>query len=577
MNKTWKRILCLTLIVATLASLMVGCAQNGGEVDDYTYPNQENMTMEEILEMDRQNPITIKIYVADMTDVPEKDSPVLKAIAEKTGTTIELVSIASDRLQVLLATGEYPDVMVMNRNATFYDYLESGDVADLDALLKQWAPTVYQMNSHMFNLFKNDKGELLYLTENNDLLREGEKHPEDATDPTRAQDELPWHSTVYVQYPMVKEIYGKAITTFEEYKAAMDAYIATYGAQSASNKHYALSYDKDSAGDILWAGLAMYGYKCVYKGGLYVTKDGENYFYGFKAPEAKDWLLYLNELYREGYIYTDASVQSYDSFIKQMNREQAFSFIGNYYAVYEANKTLASKGSATSYIPQKVHADGVETVYQYNAAYTGAGAFMIMKSSPYKQRIARLLEYLYSDEGSVLHGWGIEGVDYIINEDGKRDLNDEIAAKKKDAKYDLQRGIRALYSVINLPTYTTDGQPAFARFAPYYSSDSGIDDRDKIIREDPVYNWHEDWKGTFYSDMSEMDIVLEGGSDAAQASAQAARIIKDHINNIIMAKSREEAIALYEAALREFEAYGISAWEEEINRQIHEKRDKLNG
>ena len=136
MNKTWKRILCLTLIVATLASLMVGCAQNGGEVDDYTYPNQENMTLEEILEMDRQNPITIKIYVADMTDVPEKDSPVLKAIAEKTGTTIELVSIASDRLQVLLATGEYPDVMVMNRNATFYDYLESGDVADLDALLK---------------------------------------------------------------------------------------------------------------------------------------------------------------------------------------------------------------------------------------------------------------------------------------------------------------------------------------------------------------------------------------------------------------------------------------------------------
>ena len=157
------------------------------------------------------------------------------------------------------------------------------------------------------------------------------------------------------------------------------------------------------------------------------------------------------------------------------------------------------------------------------------------------------------------------------------DINAEIAAKKSDAKYDLERGIRALYSVINLPTYTTDGQPAFARFAPYFSSDSGIDERDKVIRQDPVYNWHEDWKGTFYSDMSEMDIVIEGGSDAAQASAQAARIIKDHINNIIMAKTREEAIALYEKALKEFEAYGISAWEAEINRQIHEKRDKLNG
>jgi len=217
----------------------------------------------------------------------------------------------------------------------------------------------------------------------------------------------------------------------------------------------------------------------------------------------------------------------------------------------------------------------VDRVYQYNSAYTGAGAFMIMKSSPYQQRIARLLEYLYSDEGSILHGWGIEGEDYIVDENGIRNITEEIANKKNNDDYDLKRGIRALYSVINLPTYTSDGQPAFARYAPYFSSESGIDDRDKIIREDPVYNWHEDWKGTFYADLTEMDIIVTSGSDAALASAQCARIIKDHINNIIMAKTEEEAIALYEKALKEFEAYGISAWEEEINKQIHAKRDKL--
>ena len=96
-----------------------------------------------------------------------------------------------------------------------------------------------------------------------------------------------------------------------------------------------------------------------------------------------------------------------------------------------------------------------------------------------------------------------------------------------------------------------------------------------IIREDPVYNWHEDWKGTFYADLTEMDIIVTSGSDAALASAQCARIIKDHINNIIMAESEAKAIELYEKALKEFEAYGISAWEEEINKQIHAKRDKL--
>lgn len=570
MSKLLKTVICLVLVFATVLPL-TACKKNN-EVEEMTYPGQENMTMEEILELDRQNPITIKVYVADATDIPEPDSAVLKAIAEKTGTTIEIVGIESDKLQMLLASTDYPDVMVMNRNATFYDYLESGDLVDLAPLLQKWAPTVWEMNSEMIGLFTNENGELLYLTENNDLLREGEKHPEDASDPNRAQDELPWHSTIYVQYPMVKELYGKAITTFEEYEEALDAFLAQYG---NDDKKYAISYDKDSAGDILWAGLSMYGYKCMYKGGLYVTKDGENYSYGFKAPEAKEWLLFLNRLYREGYIYTDASVQSYDQFSRQMNRCNVFSFIGNYYAVYEANKTLAANKSEVSYIPQKVMAEGVDRVYQYNSAYTGAGAFMIMSTSPYKGRICRLLEYLYSDEGSILHGWGIEGEDYIVDENGIRDITKEIADKKANEDYDLKRGIRSLYPVINLPTYTTDGQPAFARFAPYYSSEGGIDARDAIIRQDPVYNWHEDWKGTFYSDLSEMDIVVKAGTDAAIASAQCASLIKDEINKMIMAASEEEAIKIYEEALKKFEAYGISAWEAEINRQIHEKREKM--
>lgn len=428
-------------------------------------------------------------------------------------------------------------------------------------------------NGNLVDLFKNEKGELLYLTENNDLLREGERHPEDATDPNREQDELPWHSTIYVQYPMVNEVYGKAITSFDAYKEALDAFLAEHGDESNT---YAISFDKGSAGDILWAGLSMYGYKCMYKGGLYVTDDGENYTYGLKAEKSLEWLLYLNQLYREGYIYEDAPVQTSDQLIRQMNKAKVFSFIGNYYAVYQANKNLGGNNMPQSYIPLKVMADGVEQVYQYNAAYTGAGAFVLMESSPYKARICRLLEYLYSDEGSVLHGWGIEGEDYIINEDGLRDITAEIAEKKSSNEYDLLRGIRSLYSVINLPTYTSDGQSAFARFAPYFSSEDGLDPRDVIVREDPVYNWHDDWKGTFWDDLTEMDIVLEAETAEAIASARCAAVVKDLINNIIMAPTEEECRARYADAVAKVNAYGIEAWEEAVNAQIREKREKLS-
>ncbi len=562
----------LIIILITAASVLSGCKKKTDENTGTTYENEENMTFEELQELDRQNPITIKIMVADMQNPSPSDSAVLKKIAEITGTTIEIQGIESDQLQMLMASRDYPDVLVMKRDGTFYDYLDTGDLVDLEPLLKKYAPTVYEMNSSLIEIFKNENGQLLYLTENKDLLREGEVHPEDTSDPNRAQEELPWHSTLYVQYPLVKEIYNNKITSFDAYKEALDNFRAKY---STEDGYYAISMDKGSAGDILWAGLSMYGYKCNYRGGLFVTLDGENYTYGLKAEHALPWLLFMNELYREGYIYEDAPVQTSDQFIRQLNKAKVFSFIGNYYYIYEANKALLNneKTSHIIYIPQQLRADGVDHVWQYNSAYTGSKAFMIMKTSPHANRIARLLEFLYSDEGLVLHGWGIEGEDYIINADGKRDINAEIDAKiKANPEYNVKRGIRSLYGVINFPTYTTDGQPAFARFAPYYSTDAGADPRDLIIKQDPVFNWHEDWKGTFWKDYSEIDIVMQAETEAAIASSKCAAIIKDEINRIIMASSEEECIRLYKEAVDKVNAYGIEAWEEEVNRQIKAKR-----
>lgn len=573
-----KRVLSVLFAVVMAACLLLipGCKPSEGE-GELDLDNQ-GKTLEEWLEIDRKNPITIEIQVADMTTPPSPDSPVMKKIAEKTGITVKITGTDNDRLQMLLASRKFPDVIVVNRSTTFYNYLDSGLIMDLEPLLKAFAPTVYEMHASEYNdnlvkLFKNKDGQLLYLTENKDLLREGERHPEDATDPNREQDELPWHSTFYVQYPLVKEVYGKEINSFDTFVAALDAFRA-----KAPEGTYAISMDKESAGDILWAGLAAYGYKCMYKGGLYVTDDGENYTYGLKAAKAKEFLLFMNKLYREGYIDPDGPIQSYDQFIRKMNKARVFAFVGNYYAIYEANKNLLTNKTLNhvSYIPQKVVADGVSQVYQYNAAYTGSAAFMIPKTTKYATRIARLLEYLYSDEGSVLHGWGIENEDYIINEEGKRDLNDEIYQKIQNSKnYNLTRGIRCFYQIINLPTYTSDGQPAFARFAPYYSSEAGLDPRDVIIRKDPVYNWHDDWKGTFWNDITETDIVLLAETDAAIASSTCSQYIKDYINRIIMAPSEQDAVALYNEAVSKMNAYGIEAWEREVNAQIKAKREAL--
>ena len=52
-------------------------------------------------------------------------------------------------------------------------------------------------------------------------------------------------------------------------------------------------------------------------------------------------------------------------------------------------------------------------------------------------------------------------------------------------------------------------------------------------------------------------------------------MVKDLINNIIMAPTEEECRARYAEAVDKVNAYGIEAWEEAVNKQIHEKREKL--
>ena len=63
MRKWLIPILCLLLILAMVVPF-AGCKKNT-EVTEMTYPGQDNMTFEELQELDRQNPITIEITTDD--------------------------------------------------------------------------------------------------------------------------------------------------------------------------------------------------------------------------------------------------------------------------------------------------------------------------------------------------------------------------------------------------------------------------------------------------------------------------------------------------------------------------------
>ncbi|HBM81569.1 MAG TPA: hypothetical protein DD426_12170 [Clostridiaceae bacterium] len=579
MNQMFKKVTAVFITVSMFTALFAGCSAKKDDKQSSLPPSTQDGNVP-TLEEDAKNPVKFSIFVGE-GKFPKGNEPVLQEITKKTGVSFDIQSVASnakDKLSIMLASKDFPEIIMMGRDDLFYRYLDSGELVDLKPLLQKNAPKMYQIlslpgNGELTKRFEQN-GKLLYLTQDAEMLRQGEKPFEDLEDPNFVERELPWHRALYVLYPEIQNIYGKKINNLDDLYTALKAYKAKYN----DKNHYPISMSSTMGEHMIWAAASMYGYKVLsygIYGGIYATKDGKNYQYTFKLPEMLNFFKFLNKLYREGLMDEEGPIQNDDQFQQKMNGGKVFSMIGNWDSIYTANSTLLSNAATKDeiFIPQKLMAPGVDKVWQFNYAYTGNNAMVVTKKCKDPARFARFLEALYTnDDVQVLNGWGIQGQDYIIK-DGKRDISADIQAKMEaDPDYGLKRGLNFFNNVINILGYASDGQPASNWNAPFYQSDEGQDPRDKTVTGSPL-NWHNDWAGTFYKDYDELDIYMKADSPEARGLAQSQTLVNDAVSKMVLAGSEAEVEQIYKETIQQMETNGISAWEKALNKEISDRRN----
>jgi len=559
MKKKFSIFLAFLLIVAFSISVLSGCnVQKGDPSEQSKEDNQQGDQSSggegaPLAADGKNNPVTFSIFTGG-TDPMEGGAPILEEITKRTGVSFQVVDAAgqaNEKLSIMLASDDYPDIVKLPRDQLFYRYLSSGDLIDVKPIMQEYAPTVYKMynlsqNGSLIDRFSDKDGKLYYLTDDLEMINEGEKPTEDLEAPDYEQNLLPWHRVLYVLYPEVQDVYGREITNLEDWYDAMKAYKEKY----PGNDRYAISMSSAIGGHMIWAALSMYGYKVLshgIAGGVYATKDDENYQYTFKIPELLDFFKFLNRAYKEGLMDPEGPIQTNEQFQEKLNSGKIFSMIGNWDVIYSANETMLADDSTKDkiYIPQKLLAPGVEQHWQYNYAYTGNMAMVVTNKCKEPERLFQFLEWLYSDEGLILNGWGIEDEDYIVNSDGKRDITAGIDEKmKSEDNYSWERGLNFFQGVLSMPAYTSDGQYANSWMAPYYSSEEGKDPRDVTVSSSSL-NWHDDWVGTFYKDYDEVDIYVASESPEALALAKSQALVDDAVSKMVLAESEGELEQIY--------------------------------
>lgn len=187
----------------------------------------------------------------------------------------------------------------------------------------------------------------------------------------------------------------------------------------------------------------------------FIFSDGENRLFldngrvvaAFAQPEFREGLKYLNKLYEEDLIYKESFTQT-STTASQLNSQKYESIVGArphpHYNI--GNRSEGEPVRWIEYVPIKplVGPNGLQiTRYDYYAKFnTSAGILPATCKNP--QLVIRWLDWLMSDEGSMLNLHGIEGISWEAADPGSKGVDGKPAIFKKiemDPEHELYGNI----------------------------------------------------------------------------------------------------------------------------------------
>lgn len=336
-----------------------------------------------------------------MTEFPDMGMPNRGAIDQeyekRTGVTIRHlggVPMQDTKFSYLLASGNLPDIFLNN----WLQYpggpekaIEQGYILPLNDVIDRYAPNFKRMleqHPEIDKMVKTDSG--IYY----------------AFPFIRSETERVYGGPI-VRKDWLDEL-GLAIpTTIDEWHEMLKAFKEKKGA-AAPVTFRTLFLGERTAG---FAGA--FGVM----GNFYVK--GGKVTYGYMEPGYRDYLATMSQWYKEGLIDKDFAVLDLETVDKKMTSGTSGATIGWHSYIEKYNLTSQSNGSEARYIaaPYPTLIEGAIPEFgQLDNAYAGTSSAAIKATTNHLEAAVRWLDYAYSEEGSMLNTYGIEGVTYTMKD-----------------------------------------------------------------------------------------------------------------------------------------------------------------
>ena len=433
-----KRWISMFLVLALCTSMFTGCSK-GNSNDEKKNDDSAQQTSQEG-EVSTE-PVEISMFIPSRLPeaIYDENTLTFKTLAERLNLKLNIESVvhteAANKFDIMVSAGDYPDVMagsVKNINS----FGLSGAFIPLNDLIEEYAPNIQK-----------------YLLDNKEAMAQaaasdGQIYGIPMLSAIRTamgynirQD---WLDKLGLEVPVTIDDWYNVLTAFK------------------TN-----DLNGNGAGDVtplildrVWENYYMnfadaWGIELNPSNDFWMVKDGKVVFAPI-LPETKEYLATMTKWYQEGLIDSEfITREDTNNFHILNNKAGATAYWTGYVAAQNYNSEVLANDPDTNW---QVIQPPVLEVGQEPKTYSQQSAVVsyswgISSSAENAVDIIKMFDYVYSDEGSLLFNFGLEGEGYDMV-DGEPQFKESILnGEGGTIKYSRTNGMQALIGMRQLPEY----------------------------------------------------------------------------------------------------------------------------
>ncbi|MBP3967271.1 extracellular solute-binding protein [Paenibacillus lignilyticus] len=502
--------------------------------------------------------------------IPVEDAPIVKQVYDKTKVRLSIEvppSNVDEKLNILLASGEYPDVVMIGSPMIAQKFIDGGHVIPLDDLINEYGGQIKKNLGDDFNKLRAKDGKVYhlpsgYMIPGSELFLEAGNSFQFLTN---VLENKGWYipktfEDVYELLKEVKEKYPKyvpmslALGDENFFKTLVDTLAGAEGARVD--------------GDSLWT-------------------DDNKLIYKYKDERIRSAIQWLNRLYQEGLLDKESPIQNKDALKAKLASEKVFSTIGHWFdTMYEANSifTQDEKNFRFKYFLPKANESVKKPTYiSYSSNYNYG--FYVTKKMKDPARFMQFVNWLNTPEGHLaqygvfnLEGKDIDGYDYFVfDEDGQKvfkSTQSQINGWQSDEQFAAKRGL-------NFYGMFTFGLGVKTPGYPYQFSKQELDFSNWWDKEQKRANegfgesgtaWIEEAKNNSWESTEISGLNVEPDTEESSIITKVNQEAYNNIVKLIISDSDDDFNKGYDAFLAKLEKMNVGKWEAKMNDMYIERK-----